>query len=149
MLSLTGNTDRKRGAHQPGCLSSHPTACSFAAPHPHSWPAHSCFILCHASEEKQMSQQSIWFLSSETATCRKQQPARDWPRLSSDLFKEAIHTFSPRRGLPWEVISPSTEMCLWVFHLRFLSWDTAWALKPQYFSLCSPPMLQDLPSLIN
>lgn len=47
-----------------------------------------------------MSQQSIQFLSSETETYGKQQPAWDRPGLSSDLFKEAIHTFSPRRGLP-------------------------------------------------
>lgn len=46
-----------------------------------------------------MSQQSIRFWSSETETYGKQQPARTWPRLSRDLFKEAIHTFSPRRGL--------------------------------------------------
>lgn len=91
-----------------------------------------------------MSQQSIRFLSSETETYGKQQPACSWPRLSSDLFKEAIHAFSLRRGLPGEASGPSTETCLWVFCLsRSLerSQDTARTMKLQSCSLCPPPRL--------
>lgn len=91
-----------------------------------------------------MSQQSIRFLSSETETYGKQQPACSWPRLSSDLFKEAIHAFSLRRGLPGEASGPSTETCLWVFCLsRSLerSQDAARTMKLQSCSLCPPPRL--------
>jgi len=91
-----------------------------------------------------MSQQSIRFLSSETETYGKQQPACAWPRLSSDLLKEAIHTFSPRRGLPWEAAGPSTETCLWALRPSRSperSRDTARTRKRRSCSLCSPPML--------
>lgn len=88
-----------------------------------------------------MSQQSIQFLSRDTETYGKQQPACTRPRLSNDLFKEAIHTFSPRRR---EETGPSTETRLWAFRLSRspeCSRDTAWTTKSRSCSLCSPPML--------
>lgn len=91
-----------------------------------------------------MSQQGIQFVSSEAETYGKQQPACSWPRLSNDLFKEAIHTFSPRRGLPREATGPSTETCLWSFCLSRspeCSQDTVRTTKPRSCSLCSPAML--------
>lgn len=85
-----------------------------------------------------MSQQSIQFLSSETETYRKQQPACAWPRLSSDLFKEAIHFLPKERaalGSNW----PQHRDVL----VGFLSERVTGAL-PGHGPDCEAPVLQPL-----